>query len=178
MRPTRTSSTASLGSSPPRLRPATIPKRPPLIHARRGSSGTRFRIIRFHARGGWARSSSPTTTSCTARSPSRRSRPARRPPREPRPLPARGRDHRRAGASRHRAGLRPGHLRRRPAVLRHAVHQGRQPQGGDRAVPRRPRRPAADPGERTLELQKLLRRFLDVCNAIAYAHSRGVLHRD
>ncbi len=36
----------------------------------------------------------------------------------------------------------------------------------------------ADPGARTLELQKLLRRFLDVCNAIDYAHSRGVLHRD
>ena len=29
-----------------------------------------------------------------------------------------------------------------------------------------------------LELRKLLRRFLDVCNAIDYAHSRGVLHRD
>jgi eukaryotic-like serine/threonine-protein kinase len=28
------------------------------------------------------------------------------------------------------------------------------------------------------EFQKLLRRFLDVCDAIEYAHSRGVLHRD
>jgi WD40 repeat protein/tRNA A-37 threonylcarbamoyl transferase component Bud32 len=35
-----------------------------------------------------------------------------------------------------------------------------------------------DPGERTLALRQLLRRFVDVCNAVAYAHSRGVLHRD
>src|SRR5262249_2878359 len=34
-----------------------------------------------------------------------------------------------------------------------------------------------DPGRRSLELRKLLRQFLDVCNAIEYAHSRGVLHR-
>ena len=35
-----------------------------------------------------------------------------------------------------------------------------------------------DPGLRSLELRKLLRRFTDVCNAIDYAHGRGVLHRD
>ena len=36
----------------------------------------------------------------------------------------------------------------------------------------------AGPGARGLELQKLLRRFLDICNAIEYAHRRGILHRD
>ena len=32
--------------------------------------------------------------------------------------------------------------------------------------------------DRNLELRALLRRFIDVCEAIEYAHSRGVLHRD
>src|SRR5262249_8760269 len=35
-----------------------------------------------------------------------------------------------------------------------------------------------DPGQRALEFRQLLGRFVDVCNAIAYAHSRGILHRD
>ena len=35
-----------------------------------------------------------------------------------------------------------------------------------------------DAGRRSLELRTLLRRFTDVCNAIDYAHSRGVIHRD
>src|SRR5207302_3467326 len=42
----------------------------------------------------------------------------------------------------------------------------------------RPGRSDADPGAHSLELRRLLRRFTDVCNAIDYAHSRGVLHRD
>jgi eukaryotic-like serine/threonine-protein kinase len=36
----------------------------------------------------------------------------------------------------------------------------------------------SDSGSRQLALRKLLRSFTDVCNAIEYAHSRGVLHRD
>jgi serine/threonine-protein kinase len=35
-----------------------------------------------------------------------------------------------------------------------------------------------DLGRRSLELRKLLGRLVDVCNAIGYAHGRGVLHRD
>jgi serine/threonine protein kinase len=35
-------------------------------------------------------------------------------------------------------------------------------------------KPGRDPGERSLALRGLLARFVGVCNAVAYAHARGV----
>ena len=153
---------------PPRSSPPTSPSTPVTASACFGPT----------RRAAWGRSSSPSIPSSTARSPSSRSSTTM-----PTTRPAAS-----GSSSRPRspAGSNTPGSSRSTAWGPTTAAALTTPCGSSRATPSRRRssgstatpRVKADPGRRSLELRKLLRRFTDVCNAIDYAHSRGVLHRD
>ena len=139
------------------------------------SEGTRFRILRLHARGGWARSSSPATRELDREVALKeiRDRLRRRPASTGRGSCSRPRSP--AGWS--IPGIVPVYgLGRTPTagpITRCGSSGARRLKEAIAAVPPRPSPRTATRPRAALALRKLLRHFLDVCNAMDYAHSRG-----
>ncbi len=135
--------------------------------------------MRFHADGGLGQVFTAQGDDLSRRVALKFIRPhARRRSREPPPIPVRGGGDRPSRTPRRGFGLRPGHRRPRPAVLRHAADStARLCRTRLRRFTTPNSQAAIRPSGRAA-LRGLLLRFISVCNTVAYAHSRGVLHRD
>ena len=116
-RSSMTSGRSPTRTSRPPCRMSRPTTRPYATHRRRGSArddrpaaaDSRFVLLRPLRRGGARRGLRGPRPGAEPRGgPEGDPGPPRRRPRQPCPVPARGRDHRRPGAPRHRPGLRPG----------------------------------------------------------------------
>ena len=145
------------------------------VRARR-PDGPRYTLTRLHGEGGVGASGSRATRSSPARSPSRSSAPGKRS--SPMPRPASSTKRRVTGQlqhpgivpvyelSSHQPDERPFYTMRflKGKTLTEAVEAYHKLRAAGQV--------------RAVELRELLGAFLAVCQVIAYAHSRGVLHRD